>query len=98
VGVTNSNGSSVCTTGCPLSSSTVAGAGLGRMPWSHWIVPQPQGRGPTATAATSSLWSARQGADGVDDGIERAHLVKVIAPAWSGARRLGSRRCEGRGG
>lgn len=41
VGVVSSAETSICRSGIPLKISAVAGAGRGKEPWAHWIVPVP---------------------------------------------------------
>ena len=58
VGVTISPSSGACTVGTPASTSSTAGAGIGRIPWAARTKPRETGSGPAFTLAPSQSSAA----------------------------------------
>ena len=61
----------------PLSSSAVAGAGTGRVPWAVVIVPEPRFTGEALHLGDAEQFETDDRADDVHDRIDRADFVEM---------------------
>ena len=77
VGVTVSPSTPAGWTGTPGNMAATAGAGSGMVPWAQSTVPASHGQARADDLVHRQLIEGETGADHIDDGVHRAHFVKV---------------------